>query len=228
MKSSFYLKHDLDAREDANIRALCMKLGARGYGIYWMLAEDLYRSKGRLVRDYSALAWAYHEPQQDVKAVVENFDLFYDCKGKIASRRVDRDLDSRREASERASLAGKASAAQRALNGRSAPVQPGEDRTGEEGEEGKTAAPSAADLKRELSTTVDKLGITRGPEQLLELQLPFSFGDVPKGRRIMDIAPDCCKAILEKMPKLGFELTRALRHRIKIKQDELHPRLRTA
>lgn len=227
--SSFYLKHDLDAREDEKMRALLMKLGARGYGIYWMVAEDLYRNSGRIARDYAAMAWTYHEPVKDVKAVVEDFDLFYDSNGKIGCRRVDRGLTERKEASEQARLAGRASAAKRASNASSTTVQPGEERRGKEGED-RTAAPAAADLAKELSTVVDKLGTTSGlnGEQLLELQLPFSFGDIPKGRRVLDIAPDCAKAILAKMPRLGFDLTRALRYRIKIKQDELHPRLRTA
>ena len=132
MKSSFYFKHDLDAREDGKMRALIMKHGATGYGIYWMVVEDLYRNKGRLNRDYKALSWAYHQPQQRVKAVVEECAMFYDYKGKIASRRVDRDLVSRRESSEKASAAGKASAVQRALNKKSTVSQPGEERRGEE------------------------------------------------------------------------------------------------
>lgn len=230
MKSSFYLKHDLDARDDEKMRALLMNKGAVGYGIYWMLAEDLYKSGGRLARDYKALAWAYHVPEQEVKSVAENFALFYRSHGKIACRRVDRDLDSRREASEKASAAGKASAVQRALNVRSTHSQPGEERRGEERKgEDRTAAPSAADLSKLVDKSVDKLaGKLLSDEQLLETQLPFSFGDIPQGRRIIDIPPDCARAILERASKLGLSLRRALEMRIRLKQNELHPQLRSA
>lgn len=148
MKSSFYFKHDLDAREDDKIRALIYRHGATGYGIYWMLVEDLYRNKGRLNRDYAVLARAYRQPQLKVKAVVEEYAAFYDAKGKIACRRVDRDLVSRRESSEKASKAGKISAAQRALNKRSTVSQPGEERRGKEGKERETTgAPSLFEIQ---------------------------------------------------------------------------------
>ncbi len=146
MKSSFYFKHDLDAREDDKMRALIMKHGATGYGIYWMVIEDLYRNKGRLNRDYQALSWSYHQPQLKVKSVVEGCAMFYDCRGKIASRRVDRDLVSRRESSEKASAAGKASAVQRALNKKPTVSQPGEERRGED-RKGEERIPPAGDFE---------------------------------------------------------------------------------
>lgn len=219
MKSSFYFKHDLDARHDEKMRAMIMKMGAGGYGIYWMIVEDLYRGKGRLVRDYDAMAWDYRVPQQEIKSVAENYGLFYDTHGKIACRRVDRDLDSRREASERASAAGKASARQRVVNDSLTTRQPGEDRRGEEGEE-KTAAPSAADLSKIADSKQVKHALKKTGADLLEIQLPFSFGDIPKGRRIIDIAPDCAKAILERSARLGLQLRMALEARIALKQSE--------
>lgn len=84
-----------------------------------------------------------------------------------------------------------------------------------------TAAPSAADL----CGRVDK-SLKRTDEELLELQLPFSCGDVPKGRRIIDIDPVSAQAIIDKVPRLGLDVRRALQYRIKLKTDELHPRLR--
>ncbi len=209
------------------MRALMMKHGARGYGIYWMIAEDLYRSNGKLARDYDALAWAYHEPQAAIQAVVENFELFYDSNGKIACKRVDQEIEARAEAIEAARRGGKKRAAQVALKSGLAIPEVGEERRGEEGKD-ITAAPSAADLSKELSTTVDKLCKTPIPEANLETQLPFSFGDIPKGRRVIDIDPTSCRAILDKATRLGLELRRALEARIKIKQSELHPQLRSA
>lgn len=118
MKSSFYFKHDLDAREDNKMRSLIIKHGAAGYGIYWMVVEDLYRNKGRLTRDYPALSWAYHQPQLKVKSVVEEFDAFYDSRGRIACRRVDRGLAELADFREQAALAGRRGGLKRSLNAR--------------------------------------------------------------------------------------------------------------
>lgn len=230
MKSSFYFKHDLDARGDDKMRALLMKKGATGYGIYWMLAEDLYKNGGRIARDYAALSWDYRQPEKEIKSVVEDFGLFYDVNGKIACRRVDRGVaeleECRAQAREAGRRGGLKAAAKRALEGRSsdptAVVKQGEDRKGEEGKD-ITAAPSAADLKRELSTAVDKLCITLEPD-LEDVRLPFDHGDVQKGRRIMDMSAEDCKSVLAKHPRIGFQIVRALRHRIKIKTDEMNTR----
>ena len=220
MKSSFYLKHDLDAREDQSTRALLMKFGARGYGIYWMIVEDLYRSKGRLVRDYAAMAWAYHEPQQDVKAIAEDFSLFYDARGKIACHRVDRDLDSRREASEKASIAGKASAAQRALNARSTKLQPGQDRTGQDRKDITTATPSAVD------SLIDGIK-TDVPKDYFAWRFPKGFNAKYAGAFLLNVPVDECRMLL-KTTRLGAEIKAALIWRIEQKQSELHPELRQA
>lgn len=211
MKSSFYLKHDLDAREDDKMRALIMKKGAAGYGIYWMLAEDLYRGGGRLARDYDALAWAYHVPQQEIKSVAENFGLFYDAHGKIACRRVDRDLDCRREASEKASLAGKASAVQRALNSRSTQPQPGEERRGEEGKDRTTATPSAVD------SLID--GIGRIPKDYHAWRFPKGFNQRYAGVYLLNVPADECSVLLN-TPRLGKEVRSALEWRIAQKKME--------
>lgn len=215
MRSSFYLKHDLDAREDDKMRALIMKMGARGYGIYWMLAEDLYRGRGLLVRDYAALAWAYHVPQQDVRAVAEDFALFYDARGKIACRRVDRDLDSRREASEKARLAGKASAVQRALNVRSTQVQPGEERRGRKGKERKEQPHGAP-------TAVDRLieGIeTSVPRDYYAWRFPTGFNARYAGAYLNNVPADECVKLLN-TPRLGQEIRAALEWRIAQKKME--------
>ncbi len=215
--SSFYLKHDLDARDDFKMRSLIMRTGSSGYGLYWMVVEDLYRNKGRLSRDYAALAWAYHEPEKTVKAVVEDFDLFYDADGRIACRRVDRDLSSRREAAAQASAAGKASAAKRALNGRSTTVQPGEERREEEGKEGDLTAarpPAATDLKKEIAKAADAKATALFMASMEDARIPFDFGDFKKGGRVADLSADNCKRILETYPRLGLDLRRYFQERI--------------
>lgn len=222
---SFYFKHDLDAREDEKMRALVMKKGASGYGIYWMIVEDLYRNEGRLARDYAALAWAYHEAQKEIKAIVEDFGAFYDDKGNIACRRVDRDLSARREASAQASAAGRASAVKRSLNGRSTTVQPGEERRGEKGKEGDlTAAPSAADLSNVIDKSLESGDRTQFMARMEDARLPFDFGDFKNGGRIMDLPAETCGLILDKVPRLGLDLRRFLQERISEKKADSNRR----
>ena len=212
MKSSFYLKHDLDARDkDPNMRAMIMKLGARGSGIYWWIVEDLYKNNGRIPRDYTAMAWTYHEAQQEIKSVAEDFGLFYDSHGKIACRRVDRDLDSRREASEKASIAGKASAVQRALNARSTQLQPGEERRGEEGKNRTTATPSAVDQ------LID--GIGRIPKDYHAWRFPKGFNAKYAGAYLLNVPVDECSVLLN-TPRLGKDIRAALEWRIEQKRLE--------
>lgn len=143
IKAEFF-KHDYNAQCDDKLVPLRMKMGAEGYGIYWLVVERLYQAQGRLERDYKALSWDTRVEIDKIKSVVEDFALFYDAKGKIACRRVDRDLCLRDEAREQAAAAGRKSAAQRSLNGRSRSVQQGEERRGEEVED-RTDAPSASD-----------------------------------------------------------------------------------
>lgn len=158
MKSSLYFKHDLDARADEKMRAMIIKHGATGYGIYWMVIEDLYRNKGRLNRDYKALSWAYHQPQPKVKAVVEDFDAFYDAKGKIACRRVDRGLSELKRFREQARLAGRQGGLKRAARVRlgSATQNPSKERIGEErkGEREESAGnPTLLEIEGYIKTT---------------------------------------------------------------------------
>lgn len=232
---AFYLKHDLDARDHDKMRPLIMKHGAAGYGVYWWIVEDLYKNKGRLARDYAALAWAYHEPEKLVKAIVEDFGAFYDDAGRIACRRVDRDLASRREAAAQASAAGKASAAKRALNGRltvveenPTTVQPGEERRGEEGKERNLTAangsPSAADLKKEIEKTLNAGERTQFLARMADARLPFDFGDFKKGGRIDDLPAETCALVLEKVPRLGLDLRRFLQIKIDDKKADSNRR----
>lgn len=137
MKDAFFFKHDLNARNDPKIIPMRMKLGTEGYGAYCMIVEKLYEANGRLPRDYAALSWELHFEQGKVKQLVEGFGLFYDANGKIASKRVDREIEERAALRE----AGRKYAARRwGSNGKAmgthkeptADPMPGEDRRGEE------------------------------------------------------------------------------------------------
>lgn len=222
---AFYLKHDLDARNDPKLIALRMKRGAAGYGIYWMIVEKLYAESGRLELDYNALAWELHETANDIKVVAEDYDLFYKTDNdKLACRRVDRALSERRDAVRQAREAGRASAAarasQRAFNARSTDPQPGEERRGEEGEK-KTTAPSAVDLCGQVDKSVDKY-IGHG-KPLLEMQFPFGKY---RGRRIIDIPADEAAHMLKSDGRISALLRAALSERVKLKESESNGRKR--
>lgn len=226
MKSAFYFSHDQNARCDEKIIPLLRAHGWAGYGLYWALVEKMYESSGTIVADFEMLAFDLRADAKLVESIATKFCLFYIKKGRIGSLSVDRRLaerQSRVEAAREAGIKSGQARAERALNGRS--TDPELERK-ERKKERNTAAPSAADLSKASYPHVNKLGITSAAN--LETQLPFSFGDIPKGRRVIDIDPTSCRAILDKAARLGLDLRRALEARIKIKQSELHPQLRSA
>lgn len=72
-----YFSHDSNARNDVKILNLRSKLGAEGYGIYFMILERLREAPGYMsVKDYNALAFDLRVDSAKIKSVVENFGLF--------------------------------------------------------------------------------------------------------------------------------------------------------
>ena len=72
-----YFSHDSNARNSDKLIALRMKMGAEGYGIYFMLLERLrdepdYTS----IKDYNLLAFDLRVDAAKLKAVIEDFRLF--------------------------------------------------------------------------------------------------------------------------------------------------------
>jgi hypothetical protein len=45
---TFYLKHDINARNDLKVRRLRRKYNSEGYGVYWMLIEILVSNNGKI------------------------------------------------------------------------------------------------------------------------------------------------------------------------------------
>ncbi len=219
-----WFTHDHVARNDEFMQSAMDKFGHFGYAAFFMLLEVIHEhgvggvvtmTKGRLSLNLRS-RW----PQ------VHQYLDFCRTAGKLEFKIIGDQVELQNKKFIERQRKMKSNALSK-LHERSSNARTEGDVDGEG--ERKTAAPAAADRSKELSTIGDMLGITSlDGEQLLEMQLPFSFGDIPKGRRIMDIAPQCAESILVKMPKLGFDLVRALRYRIKIKQDELYPKLRTA
>ena len=147
MKGSHYFSHDYNARQDENVVPLLVEMGAEGYGLFWMIVEELYQANGRLNRNCAVLAYTTRQEASKLKRVVEDFKLFYFKGDKFGSHSIDRRLAERNIAREQASIAGRASAearAQRALNGGSTDVQP--ERKKERKKERKTDAPAASDF----------------------------------------------------------------------------------
>ena len=72
-----YFSHDSNARNDVKILNLRSKLGAEGYGIYFMILERLREAPDYMsVKDYNALAFDLRVDSAKIKSVVENFGLF--------------------------------------------------------------------------------------------------------------------------------------------------------
>ena len=76
-KKTSYFSHDSNARNDEKILAVRMRLGAEGYGIYFMLIERLRdESDYTSVKDYNMIAFDLRVSAEKVKSVVEDFGLF--------------------------------------------------------------------------------------------------------------------------------------------------------
>lgn len=76
-KTCNYFSHDAGARNDSRILRLRMKLGAAGYGIYFMILERMRDEESyELPCDYSVIAYDLHEDEDTVRAVIEDFGLF--------------------------------------------------------------------------------------------------------------------------------------------------------
>ena len=72
-----YFSHDSNARNSDKLMKVRMKLGAEGYGIFFMLIERLREEEGyKSTIDYDTLAFDLRVDAEKVKQVVENYELF--------------------------------------------------------------------------------------------------------------------------------------------------------
>lgn len=72
-----YFSHDLGARNSAALLKVRMKMGAEGYGLYFMILERLAEAKDHVeAKDYDAMAYELHADVEKVRSVVEDFGLF--------------------------------------------------------------------------------------------------------------------------------------------------------
>lgn len=72
-----YFSHDSNARNSDKLMKVRMKLGAEGYGIFFMLIERLREEEDyKSTVDYTTLAFDLRVDPEKVKQVVEDYDLF--------------------------------------------------------------------------------------------------------------------------------------------------------
>ena len=80
---SLWFRHDFNASNDEKIVRLLMKKGVAGYGVYWLLIEELAKADNlELFCSYDELAYKFHiEEESLVKSVVEDFgcEMIYEC-----------------------------------------------------------------------------------------------------------------------------------------------------
>lgn len=114
-----YFSHDSNARTDVKLIQVRMsKLGAAGYGIYWMIIESLREEQDYMsIKDYNAIAFDLRVDVSNVKSVIEDFGLFvftddgkYFYSKSLNNRRAIKD-----EKSKKLSEAGKLGAQKRWL-----------------------------------------------------------------------------------------------------------------
>ena len=72
-----YFSHDSNARSSDKLIKVRMKMGAEGYGIFFMLIERLREEEGyKSTTDYEILDFDLKVGHEKIKQVVENYDLF--------------------------------------------------------------------------------------------------------------------------------------------------------
>lgn len=77
MKKTNYFSHDSNARNDEKILTVRMRMGAEGYGVYFMLLERLREESDYMsVKDYNMIAFDLRVDFKTIKSVVEDFGLF--------------------------------------------------------------------------------------------------------------------------------------------------------
>jgi len=138
-----YFSHDHHARADEKIIKMLKTAGPEGYGLYWMIVEMLHENQGSIPKDYELLAYELRTQCERIKAVCEDYDLFYERDGRISSLSVDRRLQERAEKSTKAKSSamkrwgGDANAMRTQCEGRGIK---GKERKGKEREEGEGEA----------------------------------------------------------------------------------------
>lgn len=124
MKDTYYFQHDYEPTSDPKIITLLGKFGSSGYGIYWRLIEMLHSDDlHRLEKKQFIYLAVAQQMSTDVEHVVSCIDfcikvceLFCDDETHFWSERVLRNIELRKDLTNKKSYAGKQSALKRRLN----------------------------------------------------------------------------------------------------------------
>lgn len=98
-----YFPHEFATRMDQQIKKMIRKHGALGYGVYWMILEDLYSNDNKLEKNYEDLGKDYGVNPEKVQSIVENFGLFEFSESEISSNGVQERIEKRNSISASAS-----------------------------------------------------------------------------------------------------------------------------
>lgn len=108
MKETYYFSHDSNARTDNKILLIRAKYGAKGYGIYFMIIEMLREANAyQMLSNYSAIAYELHEPETEIKDIIENYGLFKIEKGYFWSESLKERMTKREEIIKKRTEAGR-------------------------------------------------------------------------------------------------------------------------
>ena len=103
-----YFAHDYGARYSPKLIALQMAMGALGLAIYWCLIEMLYENGGYYPCCYDTISFQLHWAKADeVKRVVEEFNLFRTDGEMFSSESVLERMEKRKRLSEDRAKSGK-------------------------------------------------------------------------------------------------------------------------
>lgn len=92
MKKSYYFRHDASASGNQKLMLLMEQEGVKGYGLYWLLLESLFRQPQMsaplsLLR---GLAYRFRTKESVLRRVVECYNLFEVKDGMFSSPGLDR------------------------------------------------------------------------------------------------------------------------------------------
>ena len=93
--NTFYFSHDYNSRSDVKIQKLIAKKGYLGYGLFWALIENLYNNANELPLDYDVIAFELRTDEDNIKSIINDFDLFIVNGDFFGSNSVQRRLDER-------------------------------------------------------------------------------------------------------------------------------------
>jgi len=101
-KDTFYFSHDYNTRSNPKIKRILKDFGAEGYGIYWMIVEDLYNNANALPTDYESIAYDLRTNENIVSCIINDYDLFIVNDDYFGSTSIEKRLDKRAEKSKKA------------------------------------------------------------------------------------------------------------------------------